>query len=223
MEEAREEAEGAMGSEPDDDARSFGSEPDFAAMSSLRIASETDAGPSPTGHVFDELLEDPPRPFDHDLREAEATSLQALLDGFDTLLRREDDDEDDDDEGEGRAAETTGVRDASRPRRVRSDRQNEMVPVPELARRWRRITRRDALNDAGSTRGATSGQVAGCRVGARAAGNGRGIDVGPQALGPHRRDFIVVAVDRRDGRSRGGMVVRRDGRAGVLHGDWTRA
>ena len=48
-----------MGSEPDDDARSFGSEPDFAAMSSLRIASETDAGPSPTGHVFDELLEDP--------------------------------------------------------------------------------------------------------------------------------------------------------------------
>ena len=149
-----------MGSEPDDDARSFGSEPDFAAMSSLRIASETDAGPSPTGHVFDELLEDPPRPFDHDLREAEATSLQALLDGFDTLLRREDED-DNDDEGEGRAAETTGVRDASRPRRVRSDRQNEMIPVPELARRWRRITRRDALNDAGSTRGATSGQVSG--------------------------------------------------------------
>jgi hypothetical protein len=148
-----------MGSEPDDDARSFGSEPDFAAMSSLRIASETDAGPSPTGHVFDELLEDPPRPFDHDLREAEATSLQALLDGFDTLLRREDDDEED--EGEGRAGETTGVRDASRPRRVRSDRQNEMVPVHELARRWRRITRRDALNDAGSTREATSGQVPG--------------------------------------------------------------
>jgi hypothetical protein len=151
-----------MGSEPDDDARSFGSEPDFAAMYSLRIASETDAGPSPTGHVFDELLEDPPRPFDHDLREAEATSLQALLDGFDTLLRREDDDEDDDDEGEGRGQEeTTGVRDASRPRRVRSDRQNEMVPVPELARRWRRITRRDALHDAGSTRGATSGPAQG--------------------------------------------------------------
>ena len=53
-----------MGSEPDDDdARSFGSEPDFAAMSSLRISSGTDAGPSPNGgHVFDELLDDPPGP-----------------------------------------------------------------------------------------------------------------------------------------------------------------
>ena len=68
-----------MGSEPDDDdARSFGSEPDFAAMSSLRISSGTDAGPSPNGgHVFDELLDDPPRPFDHDLREAEAEQLKA--------------------------------------------------------------------------------------------------------------------------------------------------
>ena len=130
-----------MGSEPDDDdARSFGSEPDFAAMSSLRISSGTDAGPSPNGgHVFDELLDDPPRPFDHDLREAEATSLQALLDRFEELLRRDGGEGDEDDDGGERRREETERDPSRRPRRVRSDRQNDMVPVAELARRWRRV------------------------------------------------------------------------------------
>ena len=130
-----------MGSEPDDDdVRSFGSEPDFAAMSSLRISSGTDAGPSPNGgHVFDELLDDPPRPFDHDLREAEATSLQALLDRFEELLRRDGGEGDEDDDGGERRREETERDPSRRPRRVRSDRQNDMVPVAELARRWRRV------------------------------------------------------------------------------------
>ena len=131
-----------MGSEPDedDDARSFGSEPDFAAMSSLRISSGTDAGPSPNGgHVFDELLDDPARPFDHDLREAEATSLQALLDRFEELLRRDGGEGDEDDDGGERRREETERDPSRRPRRVRSDRQNDMVPVAELARRWRRV------------------------------------------------------------------------------------
>ena len=134
-----------MGSEPDDDdddddARSFGSEPDFADMSTLRISSGTDAGPSPNGgHVFDELLDDPPRPFDHDLREAEATSLQALLDRFEELLRRDGGKGDEDDDGGERRREETQRDPLRRPRRVRSDRQNDMVPVAELARRWRRV------------------------------------------------------------------------------------
>ena len=130
-----------MGSEPDDDdVRSFGSEPDFAAMSSLRISSGTDAGPSPNGgHVFDELLDEPPRPFDHDLREAEATSLQALLDRFEELLRRDGGEGDEDDDGGERRREETERDPSRRPRRVRSDRQNDMVPVAELARRWRRV------------------------------------------------------------------------------------
>ena len=137
-----------MGSEPDDDddddddddARSFGSEPDFADMSTLRISSGTDAGPSPNGgHVFDELLDDPPRPFDHDLREAEATSLQALLDRFEELLRRDGGEGDEDDDGGERRREETQRDPSRRPRRVRSDRQNDMVPVAELARRWRRV------------------------------------------------------------------------------------
>ena len=137
-----------MGSEPydddddddDDDARSFGSEPDFADMSTLRISSGTDAGPSPNGgHVFDELLDDPPRPFDHDLREAEATSLQALLDRFEELLRRDGGKADEDDDGGESRREETQRDPLRRPRRVRSDRQNDMVPVAELARRWRRV------------------------------------------------------------------------------------
>ena len=214
-----------MGSEPDedDDARSFGSEPDFAAMSSLRISSGTDAGPSPNGgHVFDELLDDPARPFDHDLREAEATSLQALLDRFEELLRRDGGKGDEDDDGGERRREETERDPSRRPRRVRSDRQNDMVPVAELARRWRRV---GFVPAPGSRRRASTTPSIGVQW----------VPAPPETRAEHprrrgsprrRTRLVVVAVDRSHARSRGGMVVRRGEGAGVLQGrdaDATRA
>ena len=116
-----------MASESDDDARSFGSEPDFGAMSALRVT--TEAGSSAFAHVFDELLEDTPRGFGHDLEAADTARLQAALDAFDerVYLEREDSDPDE-------AARSPERR--ARPRRVQADRQTTR-PVGEQAREWR--------------------------------------------------------------------------------------
>ena len=116
-----------MASDSDDDARSFGSEPDFGAMSALRVT--TEAGPSAFAHVFDELLEDTPRGFGHDLEAADTARLQAALDAFDerVYLEREDSDPDE-------AARSPERR--ARPRRVHADRQTTR-PVGEQAREWR--------------------------------------------------------------------------------------
>ena len=116
-----------MASESDDDARSFGSEPDFGAMSALRVT--TEAGSSAFAHVFDELLEDTPRGFGHDLEAADTARLQAALDAFDerVYLEREDSDPDE-------AARSPERRPG--PRRVHADRQTTR-PVGEQAREWR--------------------------------------------------------------------------------------
>ena len=103
-----------LASESDDDARSFGSEPDLSAMSALRVT--TEAGSSAFAHVFDELLEDTPRGFGHDLEAADTARLQAALDAFDerVYLEREDSDPDE-------AARSPERRPG--PRRVHADRQ----------------------------------------------------------------------------------------------------
>ena len=116
-----------MASESDDDARSFGSEPDLSAMSALRVT--TEAGSSAFAHVFDELLEDTPRGFGHDLEAADTARLQAALDAFDerVYLEREDSDPDE-------AARSPERRPG--PRRVHADGQTTR-PVGEQAREWR--------------------------------------------------------------------------------------
>ena len=93
-----------MASESDDDARSFGSEPDLSAMSALRVT--TEAGSSAFAHVFDELLEDTPRGFGHDLEAADTARLQAALEGDEALLEVE--------ARKGASAQEAHARDAAR-------------------------------------------------------------------------------------------------------------
>ena len=96
-------------------------------MSALRVT--TEAGSSAFAHVFDELLEDTPRGFGHDLEAADTARLQAALDAFDerVYLEREDSDPDE-------AARSPERRPG--PRRVHADRQTTR-PVGEQAREWR--------------------------------------------------------------------------------------
>ena len=68
----------------DDDGRSFGSEPDFAAMSNLRLV-EDDPGPSGT-HVFDEIHDDAPRDFGHELEIADGERLRAAFEAFEDAV-----------------------------------------------------------------------------------------------------------------------------------------
>ena len=125
----------------DDDGRSFGSEPDFAAMSSLRLV-EDDPGPSGT-HVFDEIHDDAPRDFGHELEVADGERLRAALEAFEDAVY------DDgaggassaNDPGSGPVAAAGGARAdpasaRAKPRRVHADRQTTR-PVLEQAREWR--------------------------------------------------------------------------------------
>lgn len=127
----------------DDDGRSFGSEPDFAAMSNLRLV-EDDPGPSGT-HVFDEIHDDAPRDFGHELEVADGERLRAALEAFEDAVY---------DDGAGGASnadylgsEANAVAGGARtdrgdapakPRRVHADRQTTR-PVLEQAREWRRL------------------------------------------------------------------------------------
>ena len=125
----------------DDDGHSFGSEPDFAAMSSLRLV-EDDPGPSGT-HVFDEIHDDAPRDFGHELEVADGERLRAALEAFEDAVY------DDgaggassaNDPGSGPVAVAGGARAnpasaRAKPRRVHADRQTTR-PVLEQAREWR--------------------------------------------------------------------------------------
>ena len=125
----------------DDDGHSFGSEPDFAAMSSLRLV-EDDPGPSGT-HVFDEIHDDAPRDFGHELEVADGERLRAALEAFEDAVY------DDgaggassaNDPGSGPVAAAGGARAnpasaRAKPRRVHADRQTTR-PVLEQAREWR--------------------------------------------------------------------------------------
>ena len=122
----------------DDDGHSFGSEPDFAAMSSLRLV-EDDPGPSGT-HVFDEIHDDAPRDFGHELEVADGERLRAALEAFEDAVY------DDgaggassaNDPGSGPVAAAGGARAnpasaRAKPRRVHADRQTTR-PVLEQAR-----------------------------------------------------------------------------------------
>ena len=126
----------------DDDGHSFGSEPDFAAMSSLRLVGD-DPGPSGT-HVFDEIHDDAPRDFGHELEVADGERLRAALEAFEDAVY------DDgaggassaNDPGSGPVAAAGGVRAnpasaRAKPRRVHADRQTTR-PVLEQAREYER-------------------------------------------------------------------------------------
>ena len=125
----------------DDDGHSFGSEPDFAAMSSLRLV-EDDPGPSGT-HVFDEIHDDAPRDFGHELEVADGERPRGVGGVRGRRVRRR---------RRGARARTIPDRARSRsreargrtasarakPRRVHADRQTTR-PVLEQAREWRAL------------------------------------------------------------------------------------
>ena len=71
----------------DDDGRSFGSEPDFAAMADLRLETLIDDDPGPSGaHVFDEINDDSPRDFGHDLEITDGARLRLALETFEDAV-----------------------------------------------------------------------------------------------------------------------------------------
>ena len=127
----------------DDDGRSFGSEPDFAAMSDLRLV-EDDPGPSGT-HVFDEIHDDAPRDFGHELEVVDGERLRAALEAFEDAVYADGAGgaPDADDLGSEPNAAVGGAWTApaaapAKPRRVHADRQTTR-PVLEQAREWRRL------------------------------------------------------------------------------------
>ena len=127
----------------DDDGRSFGSEPDFAAMSDLRLV-EDDPGPSGT-HVFDEIHDDAPRDFGHELEVVDGERLRAALEAFEDAVYADgaggapdaDDLGSEPNEAVG-GAWTAPAAAPAKPRRVHADRQTTR-PVLEQAREWRRL------------------------------------------------------------------------------------
>ena len=130
---------------------------------------------------------------------------------------------------------TTAVRDGERrrsgtpsrrPRRVRSDRQNDMVPVAELARDG---VASGSYPAPGSRRRAWITPSIGVQwvpapPETRAGQPGAAIPTRRRRRRRRRRRtrLVVVAVDRGHARRRGGVVVRRGEAAGVLYGHRTR-
>ena len=127
----------------DDDGRSFGSEPDFAAMSNLRLV-EDDPGPSGT-HVFDEIHDDAPRDFGHELEIADGERLRAAFEAFEDAVYADGaggasnaDDLESPPNATAGGARTDRNAAPAKPRRVHADRQTTR-PVLEQAREWRRL------------------------------------------------------------------------------------
>ena len=135
-----------MASASSDDARSFGSEPDFSAMASLRVAPDEPGRPSPS-RVFDDRLEDTPLGFARAVEEANTTRLAAALEAFEARAHGETDGGE---VGVGRDPDGAGprfsgapaddasarARSSSHPRRARADRQTTR-PVEAQAAEWR--------------------------------------------------------------------------------------
>jgi hypothetical protein len=124
----------------DDDGRSFGSEPDFAAMADLRLETLIDDDPGPSGaHVFDEINDDSPRDFGHDLEITDGARLRLALETFEDAVYGDGD-------GHGSGGEPDGMskrevarnKNQSNPKRVHADRQTTR-PVSVQAREWRRV------------------------------------------------------------------------------------
>ena len=116
----------------DSDVRSFGSEPDFAAMGDLVI--DDDPGPS-SSHVFYEINDDSPREFGHDLEIKGGERLREAFETFDDAVYG-------DGELGSRDLDVTPTPESNpsdvptKPKRVHADRQTTR-PVVVQAREWR--------------------------------------------------------------------------------------
>ena len=208
----------------DDDGHSFGSEPDFAAMSSLRLV-EDDPGPSGT-HVFDEIHDDAPRDFGHELEVADGERLRAALEAFEDAVY------DDgaggassaNDPGSGPVAVAGGARAdpasaRAKPRRVHADRQTTR-PVLEQAREWRGLAphlRVRGARVASAPRESSGDASAGVQMVAMPPAPARAAARGPGFERRRRRRAVAPGLGGRVvGRERGAARARARGAAGGL-------